>query len=75
MEYSKSAAHKRKKEINELKIKLDRANKKLAMINVSANNAVQLIQKINVKIDEIKTQLQKYSLQAAQGAILRAKAQ
>ena len=43
------------------------------MINLTAHNAVALIQKTNNKIDKIKTKLDKENIYDAQGAILHSK--
>ena len=56
-----------------MKRKLKTWTKKLAMINVQADNAIKMIENINSKIDSIKLQLDKENLYDAQGAILRSK--
>ena len=70
---SKSIAKNNKLEKDLYTKRLKAAQKKLEMINLQADNAVNLICKINGKIDECKAKLHKFSLQEAQGAMLRAK--
>ena len=72
--YSKYCAKKRKEKLNVCYHKLKMANKKLAMINLSADNVVNLIQKVNDKIDALRLEINKEKLYDPQGAILRAKA-
>ena len=67
-------AIKRKQDIQIWNKKLNAAQKKLAMINLSSDIAVYWIQKINNKIDEYKLKLQSEEKRRAQGAMVRAKA-
>ena len=53
--------------------KLRTQEKRLACINLDAESSIALITKINVKIDELKLELEKESLHATQGAMLRSK--
>ena len=71
--FSRYKAFETNKQTDYLNKKLNTLEKKLAMINMSSLNAVQLIRKINDKIDPIKSELYKISLHQAQGAILRSK--
>ena len=71
--YSRYIAYQRKVKRLELECKLRAAHKKLAMINLSAANAVQIIQNINTKIDNITQEINQEDLYIAQGAILRSK--
>ena len=74
MYYSRRTAALRKAKLLALQRQLVAGQKKLAMINLSSNEAVSLIQKTNDKIDKIKNELQKEAIYDAQGAELRAKA-
>ena len=71
--FGKKQATKTKLRTNELKRKLYTQEKKLACINMQANNVVSLIQKINVKIDEIKKEISEIERKKTQGAILCSK--
>ena len=75
IQFSNHFAVTRKQKIKALQKQLESANKRLAMINLKALNAIELIQKINTKIDNISIELNKGKQYNAQGAILRAKAQ
>ena len=57
MSYAWDHACRRNSKIRELQGKLKTLHKKLAMINVTADNAVTLIQKVNDQIDKIKLEL------------------
>ena len=74
MNFSTHVASQKKIKVMNLEAKLKTANKKLANINLSSHKAVQIIQKTNEMIDEIKSELQKISLIDTQGAMLRSKA-
>ena len=71
---SRRKASERYREIERLRHRLKGLKKKLAMVNLIATNAVQLIQTTNDRIDEITVLLNKHMNYAAQGAMLRAKA-
>ena len=73
MSYAKEKSNERKSEKILWSKKLRTANKKLAMINVTAHNAIHLIEKVNGKIDECKEKLRKMSMYEVQGAMLRSK--
>ena len=73
-EFSHEKALKRNAAIRELERKLLTQEKRLNMINLSAQNACCVIEKINVKIDKIKSELNKEYEHKAQGAIIRTKA-
>ena len=67
-------AAKRKQHTKEWNAKLKSAHKKLSMINLSAHNAIQLIEKVNLKIDVAKEELNKITVEKVKGAMLRVKA-
>ena len=71
--YAKSVAVQEKEQKQNLTRKLKSPEKKLAMINLKASNAIKMIEKINEKIDPIKENLEKMSASAVQGAIMRSK--
>ena len=73
IQYSRRQSFLRKEKLKRLEAKLKQQEKKLAMINLSSDSAIDWIEKINGKIDEVKIELQKYYLDQAQGAILRSK--
>ena len=72
MYFAKKAKEKRQLKTN-IEKQLKSAHKKLAMINLKSDNAIPLIQKVNNKIDNIQSQLERLSLYETQGAILRSK--
>ena len=72
--YSKEKVNNRRIRFLSNEKKLKSSLKKLAMINLSSEQAVALIQKTNDKIDKIKNELQKDSLYLTQGAMLCSKA-
>ena len=72
--FSKRFAHNRRVKRETYNRKLTALHKKLAMINLSSEKAIQIIQRTNEKIDEIKRQMEKESLVDTQGAMLRSKA-
>ena len=72
--YSCYIAKHKKEQTQQLQRKNKALRKKLAMINLSAHNAVAMIQKINEQIDIVERELQKESLINTQGAMLRSKA-
>ena len=47
--------------------------KRLACINLKSSQAILLIEKINIKLDSLKAELEKFNLFATQGAIMRSK--
>ena len=53
--------------------RLESLLKKLNMINLKADNAIRLIEDLNVKIDRVKDELQSITKTEAEGAILRSK--
>ena len=72
IEHARNDARTKKEKKNNLNNKLRTLRKKLNCINVQADNTIQLITKINSKIDEVTRQLDKELLYETQGAILRA---
>ena len=56
--YSRMQAVERKQQYEELTRKLATWSKKLQMINLLAENAIRMIEKINKKIDEVKVKLE-----------------
>ena len=72
--YSCYAASQKRKKITTIRNKLKAAHKKLAMINLSSDKAVNIIQKTNDKIDILMEELNKIELEATRGAILQSKA-
>ena len=71
--FSKYFASQKRNKIQILKNKLKVAHKKLAIINLSADNAIQIIQCTNEKIDNISAELNKYTLEETQGTMLCSK--
>ena len=71
---SKRTASEKNKKVRKLRHQFNMLHKKLNMINLKAENAIRLIEQVNIKIDAIQTELQKIEKSDAQGAILRAKA-
>ena len=71
--YSKDKAKERKDSSATLLRKLASAEKKLHMINLRSEHAIKHIENINVKIDELKSQLNKLEAYTTQGAVLRSK--
>ena len=71
--YSQHKASKKRKHLIELRDRLKKAEKKLAMVNLTSVYAIQNIEKANKKIDEIKIGLNKEMEYFARGAILRSK--
>ena len=72
-EYAKSKAAQRKSDLNEIERKIKSLNTKLHMINLSADNAITLIEKINRKLDYWKDKLNAHYEYKLQGQMLRAK--
>ena len=72
-EFSREKARSNVKKINKLQQKLESQNKKLAMVNLTSDTAIKWIEKVNVKIDTIKSELEKETKIKAEGQILRAK--
>ena len=71
--YSKKVAHTRKEKIKNLHKRIMNLEKKLSCINLQAQNAIDIIPKTNIKIDNLRQELQKEHDYATQGAILRSK--
>ena len=71
--YCKHRATDRRKHIQWLNKKLNSLEKKLACINLKSDRAVEIIQKVNQKIDEVKGDLLKESKIDIEGTILRSK--
>ena len=71
--YSRGRASEQKKEIKNLDHKINQLRKKLAIINLKAENAVQIIHNTNLKIDILEEKLNKFTLERARGAMLRSK--
>ena len=72
--YAKEQAMKKRNSVKELHRKLEMQNKKLAMINLSSRQAIAWIEKINVKMDKIKSEIEKIERVKIQGQIIRTKA-
>ena len=72
--YSINKAKERRKLVQEGEDKLNKLHKKLACINLSSDNAIKWIEKINQKIDEVQKELNKHAIYKTQGAIIRLKA-
>ena len=70
-EFSIQRAKNRRNKINKLEAKINSCHKKLNMINLKAQNAVKLIEKVNVKLDELKIELDKETRYEIQGVMLR----
>ena len=71
--YAKEKVQNKRKEMLALQDKLAKAQKKLAMINVSSPQATKHITKANIRIDKIKIQLEGLLGTLAQGVIICAK--
>ena len=71
--FSRNAAHETKIRNALLHKRLNAAHKKLAMINVTAQNAMTLIQKVNDKIDMLKQELNEMGSVKVRGSIIRSK--
>ena len=74
MWYGKSKASQDKKLLAELRAKINTQEKKLACINLDAGNAFQMIEKINVKLDALKSAVENIESKKTRGAMLRSKA-
>ena len=72
-QFSRDKALVRKERITNAKSNLIKAEKKLAMINLSSDTATKFIQKANEKIDYHKRILDEEMRYRAQGALLRSK--
>ena len=70
MDFSKLRAYQRKKKINELTKKLRMQEKKLACINLKSETVISQIEKVNLKIDYLKDELQKEYNYKVQGAMM-----
>ena len=64
----------RKKKRQSLTKQLATLEKKLACINLQASNAVKIIEKVNIRMDEIKSQLKIEGDKDIKGMILHSKA-
>ena len=71
--FSKDLHQERHEKLGKLERQLRTQNKRLGMINLTAENAVSLINKVNEKIDKIKVEMDEIYRYRAQGAILRSK--
>ena len=71
-DYGKLAAYERKKNLKFWNKKLATQEKRLACINLQSDTAIETIQRINIKIDEIRNELNKIYAHRAEGAMLRA---
>ena len=71
--FARRFAQEHKIKIKEWQKKLNTAKKKLAMINLSSEKAVKLIEKVNIKIDDLTLKLKKEGMYDAQGAIFACK--
>ena len=72
-DYSKHLANQSKARLKVVEVKITTLEKKLAMINLKADNAVQLIEIVNVKLDIWKKEYANFNRQRVQGQILRSK--
>ena len=72
-DYGKSKAKIRKDKTLELERKIQTQSKKLAMINLGAQNAISLISKINDKLDTLKSELDRIEKIKVQGQMLRSR--
>ena len=71
--YANQKAQERKDCVKTLKHRLNAAQKKLACIKLSSDNAVKHITNVNTRISTIQHELDNYMNLAARGAILRSK--
>ena len=71
--YSREKASARKTKIVMLKDQLSKAEKRLAMVNLSSQNAMKYIAKYNERIDRFRAKLNEELEYIAKGAILRSK--
>ena len=72
--YAREQAAKHRDRLKMLQHKLGMLNKKLAMVNLSSDSAVKIIQDTNCKIEKIQQEIAREAKVEIQGAILRAKA-
>ena len=72
-DYSKFKAAQQNEENKEIESKINTLHKKLVHINLSADNAVSLIEKVNSKLDYWQMHQQKLNHLHTQGQILRSK--
>ena len=75
MSYSCFKANEKKIKRQQLRRKLGKLEKRLACINLKSASSVKIIEKLNPKIDEVKNELEKMSLDEIQGTIIRSKLQ
>ena len=71
--FCKKVANEKRIKREQLRKKLKALEKKLACINLQADNSISLIEKVNIKIDDTKSELNQGELIVTQGAILRSK--
>ena len=71
--YSKAKAKARRQDFKKLQKKLTGLEKRLTCINLESNKAIQHIEKINIKIDEVKIKMEEELSMIARGAMIRAK--
>ena len=71
----RGSQNKKKQQVEILKKKLATQEKRLSCINMDSPKAINLIEKINQKINEIKKQLSTFQEVKIQGAILRTQSQ
>ena len=71
--YAKSKAGERKLQMANLEKKIQTQEKRLAMLNLSAIGVVKVIESINLKIEKLRTELNKHLEYIVQGALLRSK--
>ena len=72
--YARRKASDKKKQKNELNKKLAQLNKKLSYVNLKSEFAIANIEKLNVKFDQCKVELEKLENESTRGAMLRSKA-
>ena len=72
-DYAKIRTNERKKEAIEIEQNIKSLHKKLNMINLSSDNAVNVIEKVNTKLDFWLQKQQKLNNYRVQGQMLRAK--
>ena len=72
-DYSREQAKKILQETKLVEAKINTLQKKLAMINLASEKAIQLIEKVNKKLEPWKRQYEKLCLYRVQGQTLRSK--
>ena len=73
-EFAVEKARSRKNQIKQLEKQIHTCEKKLNFINLRADNAIKLIQKINLKLDTLHVELDKHTRYEVEGIMLRTKA-